>query len=82
MRLSTQRSSSWDQEASRRRHLTTAEWVQQSLRTALDEERPSDPAGKLKVLAAAARYSFPAGDIEQMLAEIEAGYLDSTPEEP
>ena len=30
---------------------------------------------KLAVIRAAAKYKFPAGDIEQMLAEIEQGYL-------
>jgi hypothetical protein len=30
---------------------------------------------KLKAIRAAVRHQFPAGDIQQMLAEIERGYL-------
>ena len=63
--------------AARRRRLTTAEWVRQSLRASLESEQSPGAAEKLEALAIASRYSFPSGDIEQMLKEIEAGYLDT-----
>jgi len=60
--------------AARSRHMTIAAWV----RDALSRARRSQPSGdlgkKLAVLRAAAKYQFPAPDIETMLAEIERGY--------
>jgi len=60
-------------EAAQRRQLTTAEWVRQSLRATLDDERSLGVSDKLEALALASRYSFPTGDIDQMLVEIETG---------
>jgi hypothetical protein len=68
-------------EAARHRQLTTAEWVRQSLRSTLEDERSPDVSDKLEALALASRYSFPTGDIDQMLAEIETGYLEPVPDE-
>lgn len=68
------------QEAAKRSRLTTADWVRRSLRASLEQDRPTGAADKLEALAAAARYSFPVGDIDQMLADIEAGYLDHVEE--
>ena len=59
----------------RRHKLTTAAWVRQALRTARRAEPRSDPGKKLAVVRAAARHRFPTADIDQMLAEIERGYL-------
>jgi hypothetical protein len=58
----------------RSRHMTVAEWVRQTLRAARRREPLGDASRKLEVIRAAARQSFPAGDIEQMLAEIARGY--------
>ena len=59
-----------------KRHRTTvAEWVRQTLRSARRQEPRGDAERKLKVIRAAARHEFPSGDIQQMLAEIERGYL-------
>ena len=58
----------------RARHLSLAEWVRQ----ALDLARRREPAGsvgkKLEAIRVAARYDFPASDMDDMLAEIEKGY--------
>jgi len=59
----------------RRNRLTVAEWVRQALRTARRQEPLGDGRKKLAVVRAGARHAFPTGEIEQMLAEIEKGYL-------
>jgi hypothetical protein len=69
-------------EAARQRQMTTAEWVRQSLRSTLEGERSPDVSDKLEALALASRYSFPTADIDQMLAEIESGYVEPVPDEP
>jgi hypothetical protein len=61
--------------SARRQKMTTAEWVRQALRAAQRREPRTDVARKLAVIRAAARHRFPAPDIDQMLAEIEKGYL-------
>jgi hypothetical protein len=58
----------------KRRRMTVAEWVRQVLRSARREEPTSDPRRKMEALHAAVCHSFPSGDIEQMLVEIEQGY--------
>jgi hypothetical protein len=63
------------QKSARRQKMTTAEWVRQALRAAQRREPRTDVARKLAVIRAAARHRFPAPDIDQMLAEIEKGYL-------
>jgi hypothetical protein len=59
----------------RRRRMTTAEWVRTSLRAARDAAGGSDTSQKLAAIRRAVQYSFPTGDIEQLLAETERGYL-------
>lgn len=61
--------------AARRRRMTVAEWVRQALRTARATESAADPGQKLEVIRAATRHSFPTADIDQLLADIERGYL-------
>jgi len=63
------------QKSARRQKMTTAEWVRQALRAAQRREPRTDVARKLAVIRAAARHRFPAPDVDQMLAEIEKGYL-------
>jgi len=63
------------QRAARVKHLTVAEWVRQALRTARRHQPQRDSERKLKAIRSAALHSFPTGDIDQMLAEIEQGYL-------
>lgn len=62
--------------AARRQRLTVAEWVRQSLRAARAQETTASPASKLAMVREAARHSYPTGDVEQLLAEIEQGYLE------
>ena len=66
--------------AARRRRMTLSEWVRQALRAARRQEPVRDREAKLAALRAAVRHEFPTADIDQMLAEIEEGYLrdDST----
>jgi hypothetical protein len=61
----------------RRQHLTTAAWVRQALRAARRMEPGADAKKKLAIVRAAVGHSFPAPDIDQMLAEVERGYLES-----
>ena len=62
------------QEAARRQRMTTAEWVRQALRAAKRAEPRGNAQKKLEAIRAAARHSYPAPDIEQMLDEIGQGY--------
>ena len=68
------------QRIARTRRMTVAEWVRQALRSAREREPLRDSAKKLEVVRAAARHSYPTGDIDRMLEEIEQGYVGgSTP---
>ena len=68
------------QRIARTRRMTVAEGVRQALRSAGEREPLREASKKLEVVRAAARHSYPAGDIEQMLGEIERGYAGpSTP---
>ena len=53
--------------AAQRKRLSTGAWVRQALEHALQEDRSVDPLDRLASLGG------PTGDIDQMLAEIEAG---------
>lgn len=55
--------------------MTVSAWVRATLLSARREKSSSDPARKLAAVRAAAQHSFPTGDIDEMLAEIEQGYL-------
>ena len=68
------------QRAARARRMTIAEWVRQALDVACRREPLADVEKKLAVIRAAAKHNGPTADIEQMLEEIERGYLsDSQP---
>jgi hypothetical protein len=57
---------------------TVSEWARQAMRARAREDEPgTDPARKLAVIQAAATHSYPSAEIDEMLAQIEAGYLDS-----
>jgi hypothetical protein len=60
----------------RREDLTVGEWVRRALREARAQKPVQDKGGKLQAIRVAATYSFPVGDIEEMLQEITAGYLE------
>ena len=63
------------QQIARTKQMTVAEWVRQTLRAARKGEATGDVTRKLAAIQAAARHSAPTADIDQMLQEIEAGYL-------
>lgn len=61
--------------AARAQGMTVSEWVRRTLRTARESQPEGDPDRKIQVVRAAARHDFPTADIDQMLREIERGYL-------
>jgi hypothetical protein len=63
------------QRLARRHRMTVSEWVRQSLRRAGRDEPVVDAGRKLDVVRAAASHEYPVADIEEMLKEIERGYL-------
>ncbi len=63
------------QRAARRERLTTAEWVRQALRVARRAAPRTDPKKKLEVVRAAVAYAFPTADIDDMLKDVERGYV-------
>lgn len=66
------------QRAARAQQVTTAEWVRQKLRAARNREPLGDVEKKRAAIRSASRHRFPTADIDQMLAEIERGYLGET----
>lgn len=64
------------QRQARRERVTTAEWVRQRLREAQGQRARPDAASKLAAIRQASKHRAPAPPIEQMLDEIERGYLD------
>jgi len=62
------------QRMARSRDMSIAEWVRQALDLARHKEPVGSAGRKLDTIRLAARYDFPVGDIDQMLAEIEKGY--------
>lgn len=59
----------------KRHGMTVSEWVRQAIRTARRTESAIDPGRKLDVIRSASAHAFPTGDIDQLLAQIERGYL-------
>jgi hypothetical protein len=66
------------QRVAKARHMSLAEWVRQALESARREEPAGSITKKLESIRLSAEHSFPAGDIDDMLAEIEAGYNAET----
>lgn len=66
------------QEIAKRNRMTVAEWVRQALRAARRREPRQAVERKLDAVRAAAQYDFPAGEIGQILEEIERGYSADT----
>jgi len=60
----------------RREHLSVGEWARRALRLARSKQPAGDPQAKLKLIREAAKLSYPTADIDQMLQEIERGYLE------
>jgi hypothetical protein len=57
----------------KRKRMTVAEWVRQALRAARSEEPVGETRAKLAAVAAASMHRYPAGAIDDMLAEIVDG---------
>jgi len=70
------------QRVARARHMSIAEWVRQALRLARRQEPLTDVDKKLAVIRAAVQFNGPTADIEQMLEEIERGYLSGPGPQP
>lgn len=62
------------QRAARRKRVSVAGWVREALRNTRDRESIRDPREKLAAVREAFHHSFPTGDIDEMLADIERGY--------
>lgn len=67
------------QRFARRQRMNVSEWVRQALRRARRSEPTVEAGRKLEVVRSAVAHEFPTADIEQMLQEIERGYLGDTP---
>lgn len=62
-------------QAAERERLSLSDWVREAMRERRRRAPPADAAAKLAAIRRAAEHRFPAGDVEQMLSEIESGYL-------
>ena len=62
----------------RMQKMTVSEWVRQALRTVRRSQPGTSPDKKLDIIRAATRHSYPSADIDEMLGEIEQGYLNRT----
>lgn len=63
-------------QSAERENLSVGEWVRRSLREARETKPRKSPASKLAAIRRAVDYNLPTADIDQMLAEIERGYLE------
>lgn len=63
------------QKAARARRMSLAQWVREALEAARRRESASETGTKkLQTVRAAARFEFPTGEMDKILAEIEMGY--------
>jgi hypothetical protein len=67
-------------EAAGREGIPVSEWVRRALRDARRREPRGDLDEKVRAIREAAGHSFPTADIDEMLGEIERGYLAKSPE--
>lgn len=65
-------------QAARDRQMTVSQWVRETLRQARVEGSQKSLEDKVQVVREAARHDFPTADIDQMLAEIERGYVEAS----
>jgi hypothetical protein len=64
--------------AAKAERMTVAEWVRQALRAARLRQPLGNAPAKIAAVREAARHSFPVGSIEDLLGDIERGYLEKT----
>ena len=55
--------------------MTVSQWVRNAIRDAQRREPSRSKEAKLAAIRCASTHDFPTGDIDQMLREIEQGYL-------
>ncbi|HEV2006852.1 MAG TPA: hypothetical protein VGQ85_09585 [Candidatus Limnocylindrales bacterium] len=67
------------QRLAKSRRQTTAAWVRDVLRSARQEATSPDPEPKLRAVREAMTRAYPSGEIDQVIDEIERGYLDEHP---
>ena len=60
--------------------MNVSEWVRHALRRARRAEPAIEAGRKLEAVRAAVTHGFPTADIDQMLREIERGYLGDIPD--
>jgi hypothetical protein len=63
------------QRLAQRDGVTVGKWVRRALEEARTRQPVNAPEEKLKAVRLSTKYSFPTSDIDQMLSEIEQGYL-------
>ena len=63
------------QDAARRARMSLSEWARQALRAAERGRSGASPDERIAAIRRATSHTFPAPDIDEMLAEIESGYL-------
>jgi hypothetical protein len=63
------------QRLAKRQRMTTAAWVRDALRAARNREQYPEAEPKLRAVREALTYSYPTGDIETLLEQIERGYV-------
>lgn len=66
--------------SARRQRTTVSAFVRRALRELQRAEPTREPQRKLQVVREAARHTYPAPEIQQMLSEIERGYVGPTDE--
>ena len=66
------------QRAARSAHLSLAESVRRTLRSARRHEPAGSSSRKLEVIRLAAQHDYPTADIDQKLEEVETGYRSNT----
>ncbi len=59
----------------RAQRVSVAEWVRQALRAASRREPLGEAGRRIQSIRAASHHAFPTGDINELLADIERGYL-------
>lgn len=64
------------QRAAERERVPLGEWVLAALREHRRRDARNDVQEKLAAVRRAAEHHFPVGDVADMMAEIESGYLD------
>jgi len=58
--------------------MSLAEWVRQALESALRQEPSGSVSKTLDCIRVATQHEFPAGDVADILREIESGYAGAT----